>query len=234
MKKENHMRSSKFFHVLHSLVTLLTITTLVTTALAACGTNQPTSPTSTSQGQTTKTPIKPKKDQEKTHTITFDPFFVQHFMRGEHDNTPADVAKGLEEQGKDSFPKADAQPDGSVSTILTDKQLNNDIDWYTKGRQQSIDLFKRAHTSTPPDYHYQLSKDGRELTVWLDKNMPLDNYSAILVNFPLTSGYLYYLNGGTGPWDMHITINNVHTGRTVQELLASQIPGDFDRNAFGD
>lgn len=206
-----------------------------TLPLGACGTTQPSSPTNTSQNQTTKKPSKPKKGQEKTHTITFDPFFVQHFMFSKQFTTAEQAAKGLEEQGKDAFPKADAQPDGSITTTLTDKQLNNDIDWYTKGRQQSIDLFKQAHTNNPPpDYHYQLSEDGRKLTVWLDKNIAQGSYIAMLFDIPLSTGYLYYLNGGTGPWDVQVTINNVHTGQTIQQYLASQAPSDFDQNTFGD
>ncbi|WEV46749.1 hypothetical protein OZX62_00080 [Bifidobacterium sp. ESL0690] len=225
--------TNRYHHTLRIAIILITTMLAAVLPLAACGTATPSTKSPRAQSQNTA-PKKKQADKSKTHIITFDTFFVQHFMFSKQFTTAEQAAKGLEEQGKDAFPKADAQPDGSITTTLTDKQLNNDIDWYTKGRQQSIDLFKQAHTSTPPNYHYQLSKDGRELTVWLDKNIAQGSYMAILFDIPVTTGYLYYLHGGTGPWDVHVTINNVHTGQTVQQYLASQAPSDFDRNTFGD
>ncbi|WEV46748.1 hypothetical protein OZX62_00075 [Bifidobacterium sp. ESL0690] len=216
------------------LATILMILSVMVLPMQGCGlgskdiSNQ-TDKQSTSQS---KKHTENSPDNTKTQDIVFDPFFVKYIMSGEKQDTAQKVAADMQTRVPEDYTKITAGQDGSIVATVTEKQRQKNIKWHQEMNSKFEQTFL-CNGKKPCSYRYRPYEKDRKLSVWLDKNISKLGASAILYGNPLSYGYLYYLKGGTGPWDMQITVYNCHTGKMVQQFMESQSPGDFDPNTFG-
>ncbi|WEV59022.1 hypothetical protein OZX67_00070 [Bifidobacterium sp. ESL0728] len=197
------------------------------------------SPSKETTNQTDRQPTsQPKKhtennpDDTKTQDIVFDPFFVKYIMGDEKHDGAQKVAADMQTRVPEDYTKITVAQDGSIVATVTEKQRQKNITWHKKMNSITEQDFL-CNGKKPCSYRYRPSEKDRKLSVWLDKNISKLDASAILYGNPLSYGYLYYLNGGTGPWDMQITVYNCHTGKMVQQFMESERPSDFDPTTFG-
>lgn len=199
-------------------------------SLAGCGTSTPSTKNPTTQSQNT-TPRDEDAGKGKTKTITYDKFFVKHYLFDNANDSPTHVAKVFKEQ-HDDYTDAYATPDGDVVTTATEKQLEANIKEYQKERKEFGQAFNKDANNKHNGYHFQISKDGRTFSLWCDNKLTRNNYVMTLGSIPKINGGLYYLNGGTGPWDMQINIYNCHSGQLMQQYPWSQSP-DYQPQDYG-
>ena len=123
--------------------------------------------------------------------------------------SPQRFAKTTRTLMKVRVKKAYAAKDGSVVQVMTESQ-----------RKKIIYEFKDFfHTLDAPlhrdskEYRYVISGDYGHLDVWMDEKVSMDAYGLTVSSIPSCCGYLYYLEGHRGPWDMRIRIYNCHSGK---------------------
>ncbi|WEV74151.1 hypothetical protein OZX74_00870 [Bifidobacterium sp. ESL0798] len=213
------------------IIGLLAALALTTTTLGACGGTQPVTPQSSHAN--TNQPQQ-HKDGNKTTDVVMDPTFVQHFMTYKNATTAEQVASGMQNRVPDDFLKVKGRDDGAVIITVTEQQRQKEI----KSEKDDIARSRKTFltgctTGTPCGYRLNLAKNGKSLSVWLDKHLTVEAYTASLIEIPLDEGYLYYFTGGTGPWDMQITIHNCHSGQMVNQHMATQ-GLDATTDNFGD
>ncbi|WEV67454.1 hypothetical protein OZX72_00085 [Bifidobacterium sp. ESL0769] len=138
-------------------------------------------------------------------------------------NTPEKVAKVLKDQ-HDDYTDAYATPDGDIIATATKKQLKNKINEGLKERKELEQTFNKDAKEKHNGYRLQISKDGKTLSLWCDNQVNDKEYLTTLGSIPKINGDLYYLNGGTGPWDMQINLYDCHTGQPTRQYLWSQDP----------
>ncbi|WEV67457.1 hypothetical protein OZX72_00100 [Bifidobacterium sp. ESL0769] len=198
--------------------------------LAGCGTGTPGTENPRAQSQNT-TPKEEQTDKGKTKTITYDKFFVKHYLLIGADDSPENTAKIFKDQ-HDDYTDAYATPDGDVVITMTEKQLEGNIKEYKKERKEFGQAFNKDAKDKYNDYRFQISKDGRTFSLWCDNKLTDKDYVLTLGSIPKINGCLYYLEGGSGPWDMQVNIYNCHSGQPMQQYPWSQSP-DYQPQNYG-
>ncbi|WEV58811.1 hypothetical protein OZX67_08470 [Bifidobacterium sp. ESL0728] len=122
-----------------------------------------------------------------------------------------------------------AEKNGDIVIVVTKKQLNKLIKENDDYIKHSLDEFHREE----PEYKQEASADGREQTIWLDRNIHPLVESNIATTMPQCYGLNYYLKGGTGDWDMQITFRNCHTNQLIHQYMWSQGWDGYTTDIFG-
>ncbi len=161
--------------------------------LAACAPhNHPTSPA--------------PKPTTKFETVTFPADFVDPYMYSDDTHTPSQVARDLKSLGKQYCTDAYAKRDNSVILIVAQSQSRKIISNYSN----NVKKWNGDFTKNSNEYHYKVNQDYTQLDAWVDNKLDLLGGTAITLLIPVSYGYLYYLEGGTGHWDMTINLYNCH------------------------
>ncbi|WEV67455.1 hypothetical protein OZX72_00090 [Bifidobacterium sp. ESL0769] len=214
--------TNRYHHTPRIAAIIIAITFALTLPLASCDPATPSTKSPTAQSQNT-TPKKKQADKSKTHTITFDPFFVKHYLLMDANDTPEKAAKDFRNQ-HDVYTDAYATPDGTIIAAATEKQLERNIKEYQNARKECEQAFNKDAKDRHNGYRFQISKDGRTFSLWCDNKFNDIEYIATLSTIPKMNGCLYYLQGGTGPWDMQINLYDCHSGQPTRQYLWSQDP----------
>lgn len=163
-----------------------------------------------------------------TQKIIYPVNFVKNFTG--NDETSKHYANSMKQRlvPKD-YMDVYAEKNGDIVIVVTKKQLNKLIKENDDYIKHSLDEFHREE----PEYKQEASADGREQTIWLDRNIHPLVESNIATTMPQCYGLNYYLKGGTGDWDMQITFRNCHTNQLIHQYMWSQGWDGYTTDIFG-
>ncbi|MDF7640709.1 hypothetical protein PT279_03770 [Bifidobacterium sp. ESL0784] len=123
-----------------------------------------------------------------------------------------------------------AKKNGDIVIVVTQKQ----VDRLIKGNDDYIKNGIAEFHHDGSDYRQEVSTDGREQTLWLDRNVKPLIESNMAITLPQCYGLNYYLKGGKGDWDMQITFRNCHTNQLIHQNMWSQGWDGYTTDIFGE
>lgn len=139
-------------------------------------------------------------------TITFDADYVKRYGL-----TPRQFAKTframLSVKAKRSYPTKN----GAVIMEVTPAQRTRMI----RNGKEFLSMLSAPFLNDNPKYHYKVSPDYKRIDIWMDENVSDEGYTRVISQVPWVYGFLYYITGHTGPWDMTTTIYNCNTGKRL-------------------
>ncbi|MDF7640191.1 hypothetical protein PT279_01080 [Bifidobacterium sp. ESL0784] len=159
------------------------------------------------------------KPQPKPETvkIVFPAKFTKGFLK--EGQTPKQYAKETRDNVvPEWYTDFYATKKGDEVAIMTHKQLQNRI----RDNDHTIKVAVDSFLALAHDYRCQFGPDGREMTLWADKNLSSPDFANMMTMPQQGYGLNYYLKGGHGDWDMHITIRNCHTNQLIASFDRSQ------------
>ncbi|WEV74159.1 hypothetical protein OZX74_00910 [Bifidobacterium sp. ESL0798] len=168
------------------------------------------------------------KPQSKPETVKI--VFPAKFMKGfleEGQTTEQYVRKYRDNVVPEWYTDFYATKDGNEVIVVTHKQLQTRIKDNEQDAKDTVNRF----LALDPAYRCEIDPDGREMTIWADKNLSSAGFGDLMLNIPQNYGLNHYLKGGHGDWDMHITIRNCHTNQLITSFYNSQ-GFSYDQQTF--
>lgn len=137
-------------------------------------------------------------------TITFDASFIRQVKL-----TPKQFAKTFHTMLSVKTKKSYPTKNGAVIMEVTPAQRTRMI----RNGKEFLSTVSAPFLNDNPKYHYKVSPDYKRIDIWMDETASMEAYLAIIGGVPNVYGFLYYITGHTGPWDMTTTIYNCNTGK---------------------
>ncbi|WEV58752.1 hypothetical protein OZX67_08140 [Bifidobacterium sp. ESL0728] len=146
--------------------------------------------------------LKPAKSAPKT-----DPDKMETIVMPSQDDDKKKAAKEFKDS-KD-FTDVTVNKKGELVFKVTERQRKREI----IDREHEINYFAAGFLSQKPEYHYTVSKDLSQFSIWLDK----DAAPWFWGSYPFDSQILHYFQRKPGSFDMHVTMYNCHTGNKIDD-----------------